>query len=79
MSNPLTADDPVVSKDKASTIAQLRFTAKVPSERTLDAVAKAADAADGIDRLDVGGRRRLQGDGRPEQGARAARACWSRS
>ncbi len=42
VSNPLSADDPVVSKDKASTIAQLRFTAKVPSERTLDAVVDAA-------------------------------------
>ena len=44
VSNPLTADDPVLSKDKTSTIAQLRFTDKVPSESTLDAVRKAATA-----------------------------------
>jgi putative drug exporter of the RND superfamily len=42
VSNPLTADDPVLSKDNASTIAQLRFTDKVPSAATLDAVEKAA-------------------------------------
>ncbi len=42
VSNPLTADDPVLSKDDASTIAQLRFTDKVPSQSTLDAVQKAA-------------------------------------
>ena len=42
VSNPLTADDPVISKDGASTIAQLRFTAKVPSQATLEEVQKAA-------------------------------------
>jgi putative drug exporter of the RND superfamily len=42
VSNPLTADDPVLSKDGASTIANLLFTAKVPSQTTLDAVQKAA-------------------------------------
>src|SRR3954452_4966408 len=42
VSNPLTADDPVLSKDGTSTIAQLRFTDKVPSQPTLDAVQKAA-------------------------------------
>jgi len=42
VSNPLTADDPVLSKDDTSTIAQLRFTDKVPSQATLDAVQKAA-------------------------------------
>src|SRR4051794_33378439 len=42
VSNPLTADDPVLSKDDTSTIAQLRFTDKVPSQSTLDAVQKAA-------------------------------------
>jgi RND superfamily putative drug exporter len=44
VTNPLTADDPVLSKDKISTIAQLRFTDKVPSESTLDEVQKAATA-----------------------------------
>ncbi len=44
VSNPLTADEPVLSADKTSTIAQLRFTDKVPSQSTLDAVQKAATA-----------------------------------
>jgi RND superfamily putative drug exporter len=42
VSNPLTADIPVISKDGASTIAQLRFTDKVPPQSTLDAVQEAA-------------------------------------
>ncbi|WP_231389041.1 MMPL family transporter [Marmoricola sp. URHB0036] len=42
VSNPLTADDPVLSNDDTSTIAQLRFTDKVPSQATLDAVQEAA-------------------------------------
>jgi RND superfamily putative drug exporter len=42
VSNPLTADDPVLSRDGASTIGNLLFTAKVPSQATLDAVQKAA-------------------------------------
>ncbi|MET0998403.1 MAG: MMPL family transporter, partial [Marmoricola sp.] len=42
VSNPLSADAPVLSKDGTSTIAQLLFTDKVPSEGTLDDVRKAA-------------------------------------
>ena len=42
VSNPLTADDPLVSKDGTSTIAQLRFDDKVPSSAVLDATQKAA-------------------------------------
>src|SRR3954447_26294842 len=45
VSNPLTADDPLLSKDGTSTIAQLRFSDKVPSQATLDAVQKAATPA----------------------------------
>ncbi len=47
ISNPLTADIPVLSKDGTSTIGQLRFTEQVPSEATLDAVEKAAEAPSG--------------------------------
>src|SRR3954471_13750383 len=42
VTNPLTADTPVLSPGDVSTIAQLRFTDKVPSEHTLGAVQEAA-------------------------------------
>src|SRR5680860_943029 len=42
LSNPLTADDPTVSKDARSTLGQVRFAAKVPSEGTLEGVLRAA-------------------------------------
>ncbi len=42
MSNPLTADIPVVNTDKSSTLGAVRFDAKVPSDQTLAAVQKAA-------------------------------------
>ncbi|MBV9832255.1 MAG: MMPL family transporter [Marmoricola sp.] len=42
MSNPLTADIPVVNTDKTSTLGAVRFDAKVPSDQTLAAVQKAA-------------------------------------
>lgn len=38
VSNPLTADDPLLSEDKRSTLAQVRFSSKVPSDATLDSV-----------------------------------------
>ncbi|MGH1561536.1 MMPL family transporter [Mumia sp. DW29H23] len=51
ISNPLTADDPVVSKDGASTLATIRFDQPVPSEGTLDAVQDAAQppASSGVE------------------------------
>ncbi len=42
MSNPLTADPPVVNQDKTATLGAVRFDAKVPSDETLAAVQKAA-------------------------------------
>ena len=42
VSNPLTADEPVLFQERRLDIAQLRFTDKVPSQATLDAVQKAA-------------------------------------
>jgi RND superfamily putative drug exporter len=42
MSNPLTADSPVVNPDKSATLGAVRFDAKVPSAATLEAVQKAA-------------------------------------
>src|ERR1700710_2400302 len=38
MSNPLTADIPVVNQDKTSTLGAVRFDDKVPSDATLAAV-----------------------------------------
>jgi RND superfamily putative drug exporter len=43
MSNPLTADPPVVNQDKTATLGAVRFDAKVPSDATLAAVQKAAE------------------------------------
>ncbi len=40
--DPLTGDYPLVSDDGLSTIVQVRFSQKVPSEKTLDAVVKAS-------------------------------------
>ena len=56
VSNPLTADDPLISADKRSTIAQVRFASKTPSETTLDRVQEAArpQASAGVKAL-VGG------------------------
>ena len=45
VSNPLTADTPLVSQDTRSTIAQVRFASKTPSETTLDAVQTGGGAA----------------------------------
>ena len=42
LSNPLTADDPTINKDEQATLGGLRFSAKVPTEATLDNVLKAA-------------------------------------
>ncbi len=47
LSNPLSADDPVLSKDGTSTIGQLRFKSQVPSDATLNGVEKAARAPAG--------------------------------
>ena len=42
LSNPLKADDPTINKDEQATLGQVRFSAKVPTEATLDNVLKAA-------------------------------------
>ena len=42
VTNPITGDQPLLNKDSTSTIAQLRFADKVPSDAVLDAVQKAA-------------------------------------
>jgi RND superfamily putative drug exporter len=47
MSNPLTADIPVVNQDKSSTLGAVRFDDKVPSDATLAAVQKAAEPPGG--------------------------------
>ena len=44
LSNPLKADDPTINKDQQATLGQVRFSAKVPPEATLDRVLKAAKA-----------------------------------
>ena len=56
VSNPLTADDPLVSRDGRSTIASLRFTSQTPSDALLDRVLVTAkpDSASGVKAL-VGG------------------------
>ena len=43
MSNPLTSDPPVLNQDKTATLGAVRFDAKVPSDKTLEAVQKAAE------------------------------------
>ena len=42
LSNPLKADDPTINKDEQATLGQVRFSATVPTEATLDNVLKAA-------------------------------------
>lgn len=56
VSNPLTADDPLVSQDGRSTIASLRFTSQTPSDALLDRVLETAepDSSSGVKAL-VGG------------------------
>ena len=41
VSNPLTADTPLVNQDKTSTLAAVRFSSQVPSDKTLAAVQEA--------------------------------------
>ena len=56
MSNPLTADTPVVNQARNATLGAVRFDAKVPSEATLEAVQKAAEPPhDSVLRTSVGG------------------------
>jgi len=47
MSNPLTADDPVISAGSRSTLGQALFAQALPSERTLDEVQEAGAAGSG--------------------------------
>jgi RND superfamily putative drug exporter len=47
VSNPLTATQPTLNKGSTATLAQVRFSAKVPSDETLEAVQKAAKPAAG--------------------------------
>ncbi len=47
VSNPLTQDTPLVNKDSSATLATVRFTAKVPSDHTLESVQKAAEPPSG--------------------------------
>ena len=56
VSNPLTADDPTVSRDGRSTIASLRFTSSTPSDALLDRVLQTAKpgSSSGVEAL-VGG------------------------
>ena len=42
LSNPLKVDDPTINKDQQATLGQVRFSATVPTEATLDHVLKAA-------------------------------------
>ena len=42
LSNPLKADDPTINTTQQATLGQVRFSAKVPTEATLDHVLKAA-------------------------------------
>ncbi|MDF2967926.1 MAG: family transporter [Nocardioidaceae bacterium] len=56
MSNPLAADDPVISPDGRSTLGQALFAQQLPSERTLDGVQVAGASGSGSPvTTDVGG------------------------
>ncbi|WP_370617660.1 MMPL family transporter [Mumia sp. Pv 4-285] len=55
VSNPLTADDPVISESRTATLAAIRFDDKVPSESTLTAVERAAEPPSSAVATSVGG------------------------